>query len=185
MAWLGRDAFNLYGPPLPEPPRNGFSREVWRAATSDPRLYGFHATLKPPFCLKPEWSEQELMDRVSIFAREQETFAAPPLQVAPLSSFLALTLSTPCPAFEALASACVCEFEPFRAPLREEELTHRRRSKVSTKHLQYLMQWGYPYVMEEWRFHMTLTSSLEPALFDAMEPHLRLLFSPHCQLHSL
>src|SRR5580704_15611136 len=121
-AWLGSDAFKISGPPAPEPPRNGFSREIWRAATSDPRLYGFHATLKPPFRLAAQSWEPELLERVQVFAKAQKTFAAPPLKVSSLSSFLALTLSEPSPAFEALAEACVREFDRFRAPPLDEEV---------------------------------------------------------------
>ena len=180
-AWLGRDAFKISGPPAPEPSRNGFSREIWRAATSDPRLYGFHATLKPPFSLTAAFREPELLERVQVFAKAQKAFAAPALKVSSLSSFLALTLSEPSPALEALAEACVREFDEFRAPPLEEEVARRRHSKLSPKHLEYLRKWGYPYVMEEWRFHMTLTSSLEPGTFEDLGAHLKDLFSSHCR----
>ena len=179
-AWLGRDAFPRSAAALVEPPRNGFSREVWRAATSDPRMYGFHATLKPPFRLAAHARPEELFDRARAFARSQEKFDAPPLQVSSLSSFLALTLSEPSTRLEALAEACVREFDAFRALPLDEELARRRRARLSPKHLEYLERWGYPYVMDEWRFHMTLTSSLEPPLFDQIGAHLKGLFTPHC-----
>jgi putative phosphonate metabolism protein len=178
--WLGRDAFAVTKTALPEPPLHGFSHEVWRASTADPRVYGFHATLKPPFRLNPSARIEELVEGLKRFAKKQTTFTAPALKVASLSSFIALTLSGPCAAFDALAAVCVREFDPFRAPPAEEELARRRRAKLSAKQLEYLTQWGYPYVMEEWRFHMTLTSSLEPAIFETLATHLTSLFSPYC-----
>jgi len=179
--WLGRDVFRENMTPQHDPPRNGFSREVWRAATSDPRLYGFHATLKPPFRLNTLTREEELFDKARRFAKTQHAFEAPAMQIASLSSFLALTLSAPCPAFEALAASCVREFDEFRHPPAEEELVRRRRARLSPKQLEYLEQWGYPYVMEEWRFHMTLTASLEAPLFESIGAHLKTLFAPHCK----
>ena len=172
-AWLGRSQM--------EPPRNGFTPEVWGQVTSDPRVYGFHATLKPPFRLVAGRSEKELFEKVQAFAKTQRAFTAPPLQVSAIASFLALTLTEPCPTFEALAADCVREFDEFRAPPSEEELDRRRRAKLNLKQLEYLTQWGYPYVMEEWRFHMTLTSSLEKGLLERLRAHLENLFGDHCR----
>jgi putative phosphonate metabolism protein len=179
-AWLGRDAFPHFAPVLTDPPCNGFSREVWRAATADPRMYGFHATLKPPFRLVAHARPDELFDRARAFARTQRPFEAPALQLSSLSSFIALTLAQRCKQFEALAEACVREFDAFRAPPSEEEFARRRRARLSQTQLQYLNRWGYPYVMDEWRFHMTLTSSLQAPLFDQIGAHLKELFAPHC-----
>jgi len=172
-AWLGRSA--------EETPRGAIPEDIWRETVADPRAYGFHATLKPPFRLQPGTDETELFARARDFAAGRRPFAAPPLRVASLSSFLALTLSDFCPEFEALAADCVREFDRFRLPPSEEELARRRRAKLSPKQLEYLGQWGYPYVMEEWRFHMTLTSSLAPPLFTEICTHLTGLFDAHCR----
>lgn len=174
--WLGRDAFT--GTVLP-PPENGFSRQVWEAATMDPRVYGFHATLKPPFRLAEGVSEEELRDRLSRFAASRQAFQAT-FELGSLSRFLALVLTEPCPDFTDLASACVKEFDGFRAPPAESELT-RRRARLTPSQLVLLEQWGYPFVMDEWRFHMTLTSSLGPETYRTMQAHLTALFEPHCQ----
>jgi putative phosphonate metabolism protein len=179
-AWLGRDAFSTVPAPPPDAPRNGFSWEVWRAATSEPRRYGFHATLKPPFRLVASAREVEFLDHVQWFAQTQKSFQAPALAVSSLSSFLALTLTEPSPEFQQLADACVREFDVFRAPPTQAELLRRRRARLTPKQQDYLDQWGYPYVMDEWRFHMTLTSSLEVPLFEQIGKHLRDVFAPFC-----
>ncbi len=178
--WLGRNAFSPASAAPSRSLRNGFSREVWRAATSSPRLYGFHATLKPPFRLTSAHTESELVDRLRTFSKKQRPFQAPALRMATISSFVALTLSEPSPEFENLAACCVREFDGFRAPPLEEEMLRRRRSRLSPKHLENLYEWGYPYVMDEWQFHMTLTSSLNPPLREHIGAHLVELFAPCC-----
>jgi hypothetical protein len=170
-AWLGCS-------PTITAPRGNFSEDEWRAATADPRIYGFHATLKPPFRLMS--GTTELLECIAAFAGTRSGFVAPPLNVSSLSSFLAMTLSQPSPAFEALAAHCVRKFDRFRLPPSEDELARRRRATLTPAQLEHLNRWGYPYVMEEWRFHMTLTSSLEPRLFESMGAHLKNVFATHC-----
>ena len=78
-----------------------------------------------------------------------------------------------------LPIACII-FDEFRAPA-EEELARRRRAKLNSRQLEYLNQWGYPYVLDEWRFRATLTGSLEPELFASLGAHLRTTFAPCCE----
>ena len=78
-----------------------------------------------------------------------------------ISGFIACTLSVPCAALEKLAADCVRTLDPFRAPLSDEETARRRRGGLTPRQDEYLLTWGYPYVFEEFRFHMTLTGRLE------------------------
>ena len=71
-----------------------------------------------------------------------------------------------------LAQACVETFEPFRAPLAEEELARRRAVPLSARQEANLERWGYPYVAEDFRFHMTLTARLFGAELSAVEAAL-------------
>ena len=94
-----------------------------------------------------------------------DTFArrwveGPPLCVEALGQFLALIPSGSDSRLDALAADCVQAFEPFRAPLTPAELSRRRAAGLSPRQDRYLEEWGYPYVMEEFRFHMTLTERL-------------------------
>lgn len=172
-AWLGRASG--------EPRRGGLQEDLWRSATADPRVYGFHATLKPPFRLKPEVCAADLLEDVRSFAQRQHAFLAPRLEVSLLSSFLALTLSQPSPEFEALAGDAVRELDAYRMAPSAEEMARRRKTKLNARQLAYIDQWGYPYVMEEWRFHMTLTGSIEQPLRDSVWDHLKSLFASHCR----
>ena len=64
-----------------------------------------------------------------------------------------------------------------RAPPDEAELARRRQAKLSPRQEANLARWGYPYVFEEWRFHVTLTRRLSPeereVVLPAAEAHLR------------
>ena len=81
-----------------------------------------------------------------------------------------------CPALQALADACVERLDPLRAPVTEAELARRRRAKLTARQDEMLVRWGYPYVLDTWFFHMTLTrrlSSEEKRVFmPAVEAHL-------------
>ena len=60
----------------------------------------------------------------------------------------------------ALAVAAVDQLDAFRAPPSDAELAKRRRAGLTPRQEALLKRWGYPYVMEEFRFHMTLTGRL-------------------------
>ena len=166
-AWLGRDPET--GALLPQPSLPGIAE-----VTAAPRLYGLHATLKPPMRLAQGWAP--FIDAVEALANRLTPFDLPALQVADLSGFLALREATPCPALHALADACVEALDPHRASLTPAELARRRRAGLSAREEALLAQWGYPAVFETWRFHMTLTCRLSdaerPRWREAAEAHL-------------
>jgi len=53
-------------------------------------------------------------------------------------------------------------FDLFRRPPDEAEIARRRKAKLTAQQEAYLQKWGYPYVFDEFRFHMTLTRRLTP-----------------------
>jgi putative phosphonate metabolism protein len=176
-SWLGRCVFT--GAALPRPQADGISHEEWESITADPRVYGFHATLKPPFRLAEGRDAGELIDRLRHFAASRRPFEVS-LEVGSLAGFLALVLSHPSPDFVQLAADCVREFDEFRATPHSEELSRRRQARLNPSQQAYLTRWGYPYVMEEWRFHMTLTASLHPPALEKARCYLTALFEPIC-----
>jgi putative phosphonate metabolism protein len=153
--WLGRDAES--GSPLPQPVLPGLDLA---ALTADPRGYGLHATLKPPFRLAKGWGEA--IGMAEALAARTAPFLLPPLAVQDLDGFLALRETAPCPALHGFAADCVEALDPCRAPPGEAELARRRRSGLSPAQAALLERWGYPYVLTEWRFHVTLTRRLSP-----------------------
>lgn len=157
--WLGRDTFS--GKDLPQQPVDGLSPDRLHALTADPRRYGFHGTLKAPFSLADGESETALVEACEAFAREIAPYEIAGLTVNRLGRFLALTPDAEEPALRAFAALCVRTFEPFRAPLSEADLERRRKANLSDKLDAYTRQWGYPYIFDEFRFHMTLSNKLE------------------------
>jgi len=157
-AWLGRDAYSDTARQRPSFP--ALADLDLDALTADPRGYGFHATLKAPFELAAGRSEAELVAFAETFAQGQHSFVA---DIAPqaLGRFLAFRLTGSSVAMEALHAACVREFEPFRAPLSEFDLARRRKSPLTAEQDERLVAWGYPYVFDDFRFHMTLTNSIK------------------------
>lgn len=142
------------------PASSGLDPQRLLEITAEPRRYGFHGTLKPPMALNDEVSEADLLAAVGRFANTQRGFSVPGLALAELSDFLALVPSAPSADLQNLADHCVVEFDEFRRPAGEEELARRRRAGLSPRQDELLLRWGYPYVLEEWRFHLTLTGRI-------------------------
>jgi putative phosphonate metabolism protein len=153
-AWL---AGETDGPAL-LPDGLGLAR--WREITAEPRRYGFHGTLKPPFALAPGAHLDDLAAALALFAAARPPLEPVRLAVAALSGFLALIPSDPAPALSALADCCVDAFDRFRAPAGEAELARRRSAGLSPRQEAHLQRWGYPYVFDQFRYHMTLTGRL-------------------------
>jgi putative phosphonate metabolism protein len=176
--WLDYDA--AAGAMVAQPVVPGVASERLFAITAEPRRYGFHATLKPPFALAEGRNAASLEAAVAALAGGFVAFVAPRLRLASISGFWALTLSEPCPMMDQLAEHCVEEFDRFRAPPTPAELARRRRAGLTPRQDALLMRWGYPYVMEEFRFHMTLTARLDRDEGAAVGRLLEPLVEPLC-----
>lgn len=176
--WLGRDAATgaEFDPDLPD----HIQYLDWLRATESPRRYGFHATLKPPFRLAEGATYEHLQATLHEVAERHDCFCAPSLRIGTLGRFLALTLSASCEEFRNLAAECVREFDRFRLPSTETELAHRLRDSLSPRERENVLRWGYPYVLDTWKFHMSLTGSLPPEELPPLEQYLRQRFASAC-----
>ena len=128
--------------------------------TMTPRKYGFHGTLKPPFCLADGCDFDGLADAASKLAGKLAPAGCDGLALTTLGGFLALTPRGDMTGLRGVAEACVQKLDGFRAPATEAELARRRKAGLSPRQDALLLAWGYPYVMEEFRFHMTLSGRL-------------------------
>ena len=155
--WLGRDAAS--DTEMEQPGVPGMESATVRELTTAPRRYGFHATLKAPFRLTGDASPGVFLATVADFARRRKPFRIPRLKVERLGSFLALQIEESCEDLQLLASDCVREFDPFRAAESASDQA-RRAEGLGVRQRAHLETWGYPYVMDQWRFHMTLTNAL-------------------------
>ena len=81
-------------------------------------------------------------------------------------------------ALAALAAAAVARFDRFRVPSEPAELARRRAQRLTARQEALLQRWGYPHVMEEFRFHMTLTGALPEADLAAVEAALASVLAP-------
>jgi len=160
-AWLGRDPES--GATL-APPRLAELARPLDALTVAPRRYGWHATLVAPFRLAPGVTADALFDQASRWAASRAPFAVP-VEAATIDTFVALRPADPAgdAALRELAADALTALAALRAPPAEADLARRLRSPLSARQRELLAQWGYPYVFDEFRFHMTLSDSLDDA----------------------
>lgn len=172
-AWLGWDAA---AGETRRPPAIAGLPVPWEAITATPRKYGFHATIKPPFRLAPGYDAGALKAAFAALCARQAPVVIEALTLAPLGRFLALIPQGETPDLAALAATSVRALDPFRAPLTDDERARRRAAGLTPAQDALLQRWGYPYVMEAFRFHMTLTGTLPQAALAAvtaaLEAHL-------------
>jgi len=155
--WLGRSvAAHPVDPGVPA----GWTRAAVDAITVDARRYGFHATLKAPFRLAEGRTPEELDAAVARFAAGTAAVVVPRLTLARLGGFFALVPGTQAPALHALADDVVTAFDDFRAPATEAELARRSQAPLTPRQRELLGTWGYPYVLDEFGFHLTLTDRI-------------------------
>ncbi len=153
-AWLGRDAET--GMPCEQPAIRNIA-----PLTASPRRYGFHATLKPPARLADGVSERAFIEAARALAAAIAPFPSPRLRVGLLDGFLALLEAEPSAKLRAFAERAVIELDRFRAPPDEAELARRHPGRLDERGRHLLMRYGYPHVLERWRFHMTLSERLD------------------------
>ena len=178
-AWLGRDA--EAGARLARPAVAGFGAEALERITEVPRGYGFHATLAPPMRLASGCTPEMLDEALAAFAAARRPFRAPPLRLAALDGFLALVLAEASTAMQALEDDIIGAFQRFRAPPDPAEIARRTEVGRLTPRQEALFQeWGYPYVLDEFRFHMTLSGTLDADELQSLRRALAPLAAPLC-----
>lgn len=178
--WLGWDINTGLRIPLEHHPVTVGGCDFDHAAlTERPRKYGFHATLRAPFALGEGCDYEHLVHSVTEVAKRHKPFDLA-LKLSMLGRFFALVPDAPSAALQGLAADLVTDLDALRQPLGDQELARRRRSRLTPAQDALLIRWGYPYVLDEFRFHMTLTGPVpkpvQPAvaqtLGDALAPIL-------------
>ncbi len=179
-AWLGwnpETGGETEPPELPAPLLEARDELVRQA-----RRYGFHATLKAPFRLAEKFEVDELDAALERFAEATPPAEGPALTAVHAKGeemgFVALMTDGPAPEIDALAERCVTQLDLLRAPLTAAELAKRRRAGLDTMEDANLRNWGYPYVLKRFRFHMTLTVRVSRAEAERIVPELDELFAP-------
>lgn len=147
--------------------RDWFARPEFHHVTTNARRYGFHATLKAPFHLADGVTGDALSGFARKFAAHTAPVVVPSLQLRRLGGagdsdlgFRALVPTRDCPAVGQLAARIVTQFDPMRAPLTNEEYDRRKPEHLDEQQRDHLRRWGYPHVLDRFRFHFTLTDAL-------------------------
>lgn len=161
--WLGRDCSDgeLFDGAVA-----GIDRDRLLNLTQSANRYGFHATLKAPMALVEGASEAELREALGRFAAEHQAVDLGKPRLASLDGFLALLVDAN-EQLQDFAAHVVEQFDVFRAPMSTKDRAARASRNLSPRQLELLDAYGYPYVFDEFRFHMTLSDRLAEA--DAAE----------------
>lgn len=181
-AWLGRNTFS--GSPVERIVPQGLSVEELAFHTAGARRYGFHATLKAPFRLADNETVERLDQAVVAFAASNAPVSLGRLAPAKLDGFLALVPEKPQPELQQFAGSVVEAFERFRAPLTEAEIARRNPEALDAREFRNLQRWGYPYVFDTFRFHMTLTGRVAAADMARMRGIIEHTFGPALEKHA-
>jgi putative phosphonate metabolism protein len=168
--------YDCYGGADLAPP-SALDAATWPAFVREPVVYGFHATLKAPFYLAEGVREGALVEAVHEFAARRFPVNVGDLAVREIGNFVALVPAVPCAALDDLAATCVAHFDRFRGPLAANDRARRLTSPLTPRQIAHLDRWGYPYVFDDFRFHMTLTGSLSDTDRQKALPLLRDIFS--------
>ena len=166
-AWLGWDGAR--GIVAEHPDIAGFDVAT---ITETPRKYGLHGTIKPPFRLAPGTTAQELQSAVESLCKSLPPIQLEGVELAVLGRFLALCPVGDTGPLNTCAARVVKELDRFRAPLTDDELAQRRSGNLTSVQDENLKQWGYPHVMNAFRFHITLTGKLNKRLASELKTTL-------------
>ena len=153
---LGYDSHRGSANPLID----GADQEHWPVLVREPAVYGFHATIKAPVYLAQGRDEADFVAAVTEFAARQPIVPIGDLVPRELGAFIALVPTAACPALDVLARSCVRDLDSYRAAMSEQERARRMTPGLSDRQIENLVRWGYPYVFDDFRFHMTLTGAL-------------------------
>lgn len=152
--------------------------QLARAITVDPRRYGFHGTIRAPFRPADGMDGAQVAEVVASLAGRLAPVRCEGLRLENLHGFLALT-PVGCEAAMLEFGAMVVEgTDRLRAPLTEAEIARRRPESLTSRQRALLEVWGYPRVMEEFRFHLTLTDRLPDQEVAPVSTALQAHFAP-------
>lgn len=177
--WLGRDEcrnMNRCQFPLDQ-----IGPIELRELTAQPRRYGFHATLKAPFHLNDGHSVNDLTARMQALAATLKPVLLESMQAKLLGDFVALVPAIGSHDLMALAAVCVATLDDLRAPLSEADRARRRVDALDAREQELLHLYGYPHVLERFRFHLTLSGPVAPPMAQRV---LQAVAAPVAQLNA-
>jgi hypothetical protein len=169
--------YDCYGQEVTPPENLGLSAAEWDELTREPRTYGFHATLKAPFRLRPQFDQADLIAVVRRLAASPRPIPVIAPAVDLIAGFVAIVPRAAAPGIQELADDCVTEIDRFRLPMTPQERERRLTAGLSAQEIANLDRFGYPYVGDAFRFHMTLTGRIAPQRQGAIHALLKDAFA--------
>jgi hypothetical protein len=160
-SWLGRDAYT--GEELEQPDIAGI-----KTITS----------LKAPFRLKEGVHAAVLHEAVRTLSLAQPSVEISNLLLTAVNGFLALVPHKTQAQLYHLAENCVRNLDEYRAPLTSNEIARRQNGGLTPQQNQHLLAFGYPYVLDEFKFHITLTNQLPTEKIDWLMSRAHQHFAP-------
>jgi putative phosphonate metabolism protein len=157
---LGRDCEN--NTPVAPPATLLKHFPDWTERVASAARYGFHATLKAPFKLAPGHTEQSVQEALEQLTARRAPFMIDTWAVEPMGRCVALKPKSNSAALNALEADIVTNLDTFRAPLADNDRARRRPETLSERQRNNLEIWGYPFVLDDFDCHMTLTGPLNP-----------------------
>lgn len=157
-AWLGWDT--MAGCSITQP---HFANLDLGAITKTPRKYGFHGTIKPPFALAQGHTFTDLSAAIDQLCKTLAPAQCDGLALHKIGRFLALVPTGDLTPLGMLAAQVVQNLDHFRAAPTPDELARRRQKRLSPRQEENLQNWGYPYVMDDFKFHITLSGGMNNA----------------------
>lgn len=133
---------------------------VWRACVAKPAHYGFHATINAPFELQPQYTRDQLTASLAEFCQKQQPIPLTNLTPRRTQRFEALAFVNQPAELVNFAADCVVEFDYFRAPLNKDDMDRRALKAQTLSQITHLQEYGYPYVFDDFNFHMTLSGTM-------------------------
>ena len=191
LAAFGRDWFGT----CPDrgktrtPASFGLPETLVATAVERPRRYTLHGTIVAPFRPAEGVSAQLLADELCAFCARRTARSTGPLRVSRLSRYLALIPNGGTARLDWLAAEAVTHFNAFRAPMSETELARYPAGQHSQRQAENVRAFGYPHVLSDFIFHITLAGPLEAEQLDEVEhglaPHLQPLTGVPLHIGSL
>lgn len=144
----------------PQIPVNFENTPVWRSCVERPAHYGFHATINAPFELNDDYKLEELLHDLSEFCEQNQPLPLSNLAPRLTHRYDALAFDDQPQDIKDFAAACTTRFEKYRAPLTAQDIQRRQKKALSESQISNLQRYGYPYVFDEFNFHMTLSGTM-------------------------
>jgi len=174
LAQFGRDWFGVCPErgEVGQPMRFGLPDALAAEAIARPHRYTLHGTIMAPFRPDEGVTSAMIADELHSFCARRASRRTGPLRLARLTRHLALIPEGGTAGLDWLAADCVTHFNRFRTPTSDDDLARFPPDQHPPRQRQQAREFGYPYVLSDFIFHVTLAGPLEPEQLGQVEAAL-------------